>query len=182
MSNKEKRALVLAKKEAEAAKWTVEKLWEEYKKQRSENKGLKVDEGRYDNYLKDKFGENVPKDIIQLDIDRIRINLLKKRSHQTVKHILVLLKRIINFGVKKGLCEGLPFSIEIPKVNNQKTEDLTPEQLSKLLKTIEKSENIQASNMMKLSLFTGMRRGEMFKLKWKDIIIQADWSEPMIYH
>ncbi len=38
-----------------------------------------------------------------------------------------------------------------------------------LLKAIEKDTNIQAANMMKMALFTGMRRGEMFKLKWKDI-------------
>jgi integrase len=29
--------------------------------------------------------------------------------------------------------------------------------------------NIQIKNMMKLALFTGLRRGEMFKLKWEDI-------------
>ena len=34
---------------------------------------------------------------------------------------------------------------------------------------IEKDENIQAGNLMKMALFTGMRRGELFKLKWKDI-------------
>jgi integrase len=169
LSNKERRGLEIEQKNAEAAKWTVNRLWEEYRIHRSQNKGLRVDTGRYDNYLKAKFGEKEPLEIIQLDVDRLRINLLKKLSPQTVKHILALLKRVINFGVNKGLCEGTPFSIELPRVNNNKTEDLTPDQLSSLLEAIDDDTNIQAANMMKLALFTGMRRGEMFKLKWDDI-------------
>ena len=34
---------------------------------------------------------------------------------------------------------------------------------------IEKDTNIQAANMMRMALFTGMRRGEMFKLQWKHV-------------
>jgi len=104
-----------------------------------------------------------------LDVDRLRINLLKKRKPQTVKHILALLKRIINFGVNKNLCQNIGFKIELPKVNNLKTEDLNPEQLARLLEVIEKDTNIQAANLMKMALFTGMRRGELFKLQWDDI-------------
>jgi integrase len=57
-------------------------------------------------------------------------------------------------------------------VDNQKTEDLNPEQLKKLLEEIGKSQDIEAAAIMKLALFTGMRRGEMFKLKWNDIDFQ----------
>jgi len=168
-TRKEKREAEKAQKDAEVKKWTIDRLWEEYKNQRVDSKGLKVDDNRYQNYIKQKFGGNEPKDLIQLEIDRVRINLLKKRAPQTVKHILALLKRIVNFGVKKGLCEGLNFSIEMPKVHNLKTEDLTPDQLTKLLEAINKDENIQVANFMKMALYTGMRRGEIFKLKWHDV-------------
>jgi len=57
----------------------------------------------------------------------------------------------------------------MPKVHNVKTEDLTPEQLSDLFEAIEEEPHLMAGQMMKMPLFTGMRRGEMFKLKWKDI-------------
>jgi len=168
-SNKEKRTAEEAAKQAEAEKWTIDKLFKEYKKGRKKNKGLKTDEGRYKNYLKKPFGDKEPKDIIALDVDRLRIRLLKKKSPQTVAHILNLLTWIVNFGINKNLGQGLSFQVQKPVVNNEKTEDLTPEQLTKLLKAIDKDTNIQAANMMKFALYTGMRRGEMFKLKWKDV-------------
>jgi len=168
-TNKERREAEKARKEVEDKKWTIDRLWEEYEKQRVDSKGLRVDDNRYDNYIKPKFGGKEPKELIQLEIDRVRINLLKKRAPQTVKHILALLKRIANFGVKKGLCEGLNFSIEMPKVHNLKTEDLTPDQLARLLEAINRDENVQVGNFMKMALYTGMRRGELFKLKWKDV-------------
>jgi len=168
LSNEEQREVERAAREAEQSMWTIGKLWKEYKDRKGDYKSIKTDQTNY-GHIEPSFGGKEPRDIIQLDVDRLRINLLKKMEPQTVKHVLALLKRIINFGVKKGLCEGLSFSIELPEVHNEKTEDLTPEQLESLLSAIEEDENIQAANLLKMALFTGMRRGEMFKLKWEDI-------------
>jgi integrase len=169
LSNKEKRRLEKAKREAEKKRWTISRLWDEYKARNPNLKGIVTDENRFEKHIKPKFGNQEPKDIIPLDIDRLRIKLLRKRAPGTVKNVLELLRRIINFGVKKKLCPGVNFTIEMPRIDNVKTEDLTPKQLSKLLVAIEKDTNLQAANMMKLALFTGMRRGEMFKLKWREI-------------
>lgn len=169
LSNRDRREAIQDEKEAEANKWTVDRLWTEYKSQKPDSKSLRTDKNRYENYIKTKFGDKEPQDIIQLDVDRLRIKLLKKRKPQTVKHVLALLKRIVSWGVKKGLCEHLGFTMEMPRVHNLKTEDLTPKQLESLLKAINKDSNIQAANLMKLALFTGMRRGELFKLKWEHV-------------
>jgi len=168
-SNKARREAEKAAKEKVEAKWTVDRLFKEYIKGRPDNKSSNVDKGRYEKYLKGPFGSKEPKDILPLDVDRLRIRLLKKLSPQTVKHILNLLTWIINFGVKKNLCEGISFHIQKPTVNNIKTEDLSEDQLKKLLEAIEKDSNIQIKNLMKMVLYSGMRRGELFKLKWKHI-------------
>jgi len=46
---------------------------------------------------------------------------------------------------------------------------LSPDQLKSLLMAIEKDTHTHAGPMMLMSLYTGMRRGEMFKLKWNHI-------------
>ena len=169
LSNRERRKAEESKKDAELRRWTVDKLFNEYIKGRPVNKARSIDEGRYLNYIKSHFGHKEPKEIPPLDVDRMRISLLKKRSPQTVLHVLNLLTWIINFGVKRNLCESISFHIQKPTVNNLKTEDLSDEQLKNLLHAIDMDSNIQIKNMMKLALFTGLRRGEMFKLKWEDI-------------
>ncbi len=153
----------------EAGKWTVHRLSGEYFSHRDDNKSTRTDKGRYNNYLKSPFSNKEPQNIIQLDVERLQRKLLKKLSPQTVKHILALLKRIINFGVDRGLCEATKFKITMPRVDNIKTEDLSHEQLQTLLDVLESTPHQTAACMMKLALFTGMRRGEIFKLQWNDV-------------
>jgi len=169
-SNSEKRQAEEDKKQAEAGRWTFNRIWEEYKRQKTVYKGKGPDQNRYKNYLKEPFGGKEPKDLLPLDVDRVRMKMLKAgKSPQTVKLTLALLRRLANFGVKKRLCQGLNFIIELPQVNNIKTEDLTADQLESLLEAIDDDVNIQAGNLMKMILYTGMRRSELFRLKWKDI-------------
>lgn len=171
-TNSERRIMERAQQLEDQSRWTVHRLWEEYKAQRMLNKGLSIDSNRYDNYLKVVFGSRTPDTIITLDIDRLRINLLKVKSPQTVKHVIALLKRIINFGAKKGLApmpDTARLHFEIPRVDNKKTEYLTPEQFTSLLNAINVDENTKVASLMKLAMFTGMRKGELLKLRWDDV-------------
>ncbi len=172
LSNEARREKAQAAKQAEADKMTIKRLWDEYKTNKADSKAINTDKGRYEKYLQPSFGDKEPHEIIRLDVDRLRMKLLKTLKPQTVKHVMGLLKRIVHYGAARELCQNLNFEIEAVKVDNQKTEDLNPEQLKKLLEEIGKSQDIEAAAIMKLALFTGMRRGEMFKLKWNDIDFQ----------
>ena len=172
LSNEARREKAQAAKQAEADKMTIKRLWDEYKTNKADSKAINTDKGRYEKYLQPSFGDKEPHEIIRLDVDRLRMKLLKTLKPQTVKHVMGLLKRIVHYGAARQLCQNLNFEIEAVKVDNQKTEDLNPEQLKKLLEEIGKSQDIEAAAIMKLALFTGMRRGEMFKLKWNDIDFQ----------
>jgi len=170
LSNQARREAAKAAKLEEAGKWTLSKLWDEYEAQKpADSQSVKFDGYRFDKYLKEKYGSKEPSELHQLEIDRLRHSLLKIKSPQTVKHVLGLLKRLCNFGVKKQLCLGIGFKIEMPRVDNKRTEDLSADQLKSLLKAIGESTDREAASMLHLALFTGMRRGEMIKLKWKDI-------------
>ncbi len=156
--------------------WTVEKLWERYQVDKAGLKGWKEYHSLYNKWIEPNFADARPEDILPLDTARLKNKMRSKGlSPQRQKHALALLRRVINHGKRQQLTKGLDFEIDMPTVNNEKTEDLTDEQLSKLLKVIEADKHPYAPKMMLLALYTGMRRGEMLKLKWKHIDFEGKW-------
>jgi len=168
-TRKEQKNFDEAQRIKEDNKFTIDRIWSEYSKQRTHNRNYEKDLCRYKIHVSPYFGKKESKDIYPLDVDRIRLKYLKTHSPQSVKHILALLKRVINFGVKKALCPPLSFAIEMPEVDNIKDDSLSEDQLKALFIAIEEDDHPQAGNIMLLALFTGMRRGSIFNLKWADI-------------
>ncbi|MHB1403875.1 MAG: tyrosine-type recombinase/integrase [Thermoleophilia bacterium] len=154
--------------------WTLSALWEEYQELNPGHKNHASDSTLYNRYLAPRFADKQPADILVLDIDRLTRRELKDKSPQTQAHALELLRRLCNFGLKRGLCRGLTFTVQMPRLDNVKTEDLDPVQLRKLLEVIDhhttlKTPSCMAAYAMHLVLLTGLRRGELFRLKWDDI-------------
>ena len=150
--------------------WTFTKIFEKYLRLRPDLKGRENDIYRFKNYLELDFADIAPEEVTHADVERFRHNLQNKGlKPATVRHVLELLRRLANFAVKKNYCRGLSFKLEMPKVENQKTEELTQDQLQKLLRVLEEDPDLQVSNLVRMVLYTGMRRGELFELCWNDI-------------
>ena len=169
-SNADQRSREIAEKELKNNRWTFRKIFDEYLASRPDLKGRTNDIRRFNSYLEKDFDQKTPEEVTHFDIERLKRGLAKKNlKPATVRHALEVLRRLSNFATKHNLCPGISFVIEMPKVNNLMTEDLTPDEYIRLTKLLDEEKDIQASNLLRLALFTGMRRGELFKLKWKDI-------------
>ena len=150
--------------------WTFSKIFSEYLRLRNKLKGRANDIYRFKNYLEKEFANITPSCVTQDDIERFKYNLQNRElKPATIRHVLELLRRLANFAAKNNLCSGLSFKIQMPKVENYKTEELSNAQLQKLMQVLEEESDIQVSNLVRLALYTGMRRGELFNLNWGDI-------------
>lgn len=150
-------------------RWTIDRLWHLYEEQRQKTPSLASDISRYRTYIQEPLGDKELSELTPSDINRLRARLHETKSPQTVKHILGLITRLHHFSRKHNLAPGLGFAIELPKVDNIKTEVLTSREISRLLRAIDSSELKIAGALMKTALYTGMRRDEMFRLQWGDV-------------
>jgi len=157
--------------------WTMDKLWDEFYYQKTEEgmKSIKDDLYRYNKYLAKSFGMLLPEELSIGEIDKLRIKLSRELKPATVKQILTLLQRIINLGIDKQIIPPINFKIKMPKFDNQRTEVLTSEQLIKLLNVLNNEPHNPASPIMKLALYTGMRKSEIFSLKWSDLDFESNF-------
>ena len=165
----EKRAQAQAVRETERNKPTIAKLWDIYQ----------AAKGQYASFITDRASFHHVAELHNRQPETIRtheITAISKRleaqglAPQTVKNALELLRRLINFGAKQELFiqpAGLRFTM--PKVDNQKTECLTPEQGRALIDALDNAKDQNLASLVRLALATGMRRGALLALQWDDL-------------
>jgi integrase len=158
---------------------TLNDLWAKYLPWAKENKKTWDDDAyHYGKHLEPRFGSKTLDSITSFDIEKMKSEL-KKGSNAlgkpykpaTIKHQLVLVRHLYNVARKWGIFDGKnPMdSVQMPKVDNQITEFLTDEELSRLLKVLDSWPFRESAVFVKFAMYTGVRRGELFKLQWDHV-------------
>ena len=130
-------------------------------------KGRTTDLNRFDLHLAG-LAEKKVSEITEPDIQRLKGDM-KDHAPATRRNTLELLRRLCNYGAAQKLCPPLSFTIKLERVENEVIEHLTPEEVKRLLDTCNNWPTPEAPRMLKIALFSGMRRGEIFNLQDKDV-------------
>ena len=158
---------------------TLADVWDNYLPWAKEHKGTWRDDSyHYGKHLEPRFASKAMESITPFDIEKMKTELKKGLNAHgkpyaaaTIKHQIVLLRRLFNVARKWGMYEGgNPVErVQMPKIDNQKTDFLTEDQLSRLLETLDTWPVKESVAFVKFAMFTGLRRGELFKLTWDDV-------------
>ena len=123
-------------------------------------------------HLKPFFGEMLLGQIHSVTIEKdFKTSLPRNLSPKTIRNILVLLQRMLKSAVGWGYLGKNPFegsreNVKIPPASReQKGRALTPEEISKLLDACKDD----VYPIIATLLLTGMRRGEVFGLRFEDV-------------
>jgi len=150
-------------------------VWERYNEWLETGKRRpKDDRGYYKKHIEPIFSDHPLSKIQPFDLEKLKIKLASDGlAPATVKHILVIIRQLVNKAIAWGMWSGEnPIKkIKLPKLNNRRERFLSPEEAHALLAKL-KNTSIQLYNMALLSLHTGMRAGEIFSLKWGHIDVE----------
>lgn len=170
-SRKEIREAKIAAIEAEKAKITIGSIWNQYQIVRVTKKSLITDKYNFGNHLT-PYTDILPESLTTADIQKLRNQLEHKGlSPASVKHVLVLLRMLINWGVKQGMCkqpDPSKLHFEMPTLDNERTESLTMEQLTAYEDALDKEADQDLAALFRLALVTGMRKSALLNLRWDD--------------
>ncbi len=144
---------------------------------KANKKSWRQDESWYQRHIEPELGEFPIRDIKTLTLERFKKNLQKKElSPKSIQNILTLIRAMYNRAPGWELYSGPNPVTETARVDrkflqipdNKRLRFLSDEEENLLLQTL-KERSQQWHDISVLSLDSGLRAGECFKLTWADL-------------
>lgn len=153
---------------------TIDDLWPNVRRWMENNRKSAKDPIRqYNMYIQPRFGHRVVKDITKGELNEFMLSIKELgRSEQTILHIMNTFRRIIKLSIEMDWYAGKNpfdgFSHHFPKPDNQRVRFLTHAEVEQLLDRLIEIDD-DAYDLACIGLWTGMRLGEIYKLRWQHI-------------
>lgn len=112
------------------------------------------------------LGDKVADSITPSDVDTELRRIAKKYAATTAHKTLGLLRQVFTFGVERGYVTESPAAhkVSLPRVMRGKPRALTPEEVAAIMGEIPGHYRAAVAT----AVYTGLRRGELFGLRWPD--------------
>lgn len=129
------------------------------------------EESHFKHWIEPAIGEIPLKDLRPIHLERLKKTLQEaKKSARTIQYIFSTVRVVWNTARKHRVIEGdsPTRAIKKPKVDNKRIRYLTTEEARTLLEDLE-SRDLATYRMAYISVFTGLRAGDIFSLEWKNL-------------
>lgn len=129
-----------------------------------------------DNKFIKEFGKKTVKELLEYNFNSYIEMLMKTLSNKTVKDIVSTLKGILRYAEMKYDVNFKLNLVSSPSIYKKDIEIFSEKERKKLERYCFRSNDIKALGLL-MSLYSGLRIGEVCALKWKDI----DFENKLIY-
>ena len=131
----------------------------------------KTERAYFKHWISPVIGEKPFTQVGVIDLERIKRNMTRAgRAPKTVADCLGLVRHVFNEASRRGMYAGSnPVSlIKLPKQDNQRIRFLSWGEAARLLEALS-TRSSQLHDISLLSLYCGLRAGEIFNLTWNDV-------------
>lgn len=139
------------------------------------------DENRYRLYIKDVLGNQLVSNISTSTINKLILSIKSKGKQngnpyapQTIKHILLVIKRIYNFNIQNGIINisNPADNVQLERHDNTRISYLYDDEISNMFEYLDSSKEWPNDKaLIKFAFFTGLRKSELFNLTWDNVDI-----------
>ena len=156
---------------------TVAELWAKWSECKKGTRGMAATESRYKNHVGRFFGAKVAEEICNFDVTRFRRDLEQgdpKEEREplqpaSVKFVMSLLAQLLRWGGEQGLIQDPGLRFDYPKFDNQKTECMSPDQLTRYWQALDSWPDQHVADYFRVMLLTGIRRRALAAVRWEDL-------------
>ncbi|NWH06955.1 tyrosine-type recombinase/integrase [Desulfobacter latus] len=167
----------IKKEQAEKDAVTIKNFFHEtylpHSKINKSEKAWKAEEHLFRVWIDPVVGNSKFRDVSAIEIEQIKTNMANAgRAPRSVQYAIAVIRQIFNFAIFIKLFKGEnpTKNIKIPKIDNKRLRFLSPAEAEQLLTEL-KNRSTQLYEIALVSLRSGARADEIFKLKWGDVDI-----------
>lgn len=156
---------------------TLAMVWEKYlvSKKAKEKKSLRDDQNRYEQHLKQRFGEKRIDRITVSEVDEFLDGLRVTKTRYgrpyapaTIRQVQMLLQGIMTFAIERDYLKGpnVAKKVSMDDFDNRVENPLTEADKKTFLAACNSDPNRWATRVIQFGYFTGARKGKILEATW----------------